>query len=87
MSKQTSEIIKIEKIIPFQEEEQLCETSKFYCQTKNSNSNSNSNSNININVEKPLTTITVNIVTQNEKFDKIPISDRIYNTKSLCGNN
>ena len=77
MSKQTSEIIKIEKIIPFQEEEQLCETSKFYCQTKNSN----------MNIEKPLTTITVNIVTQNEKFDKIPISDRIYNTKSLCGNN
>ena len=26
-------------------------------------------------------------VTQNEKSDKIPISDRIYNTKSLCGNN
>ena len=84
MSKQTSKIIKIEKIIPFQEEEQLCETSKFYCQTKKPN----------INIEKPLTTITVNTVTQNvntvtqnEKSDKIPISDRIYNTKSLCGNN
>jgi hypothetical protein len=78
MSEQTSKITKIENKIPFQKENvQLCETSKFYCQTKNSN----------INIGNPLTTINVNTVTQNEKSDKIPISDRIYNTKSLCGNN
>jgi hypothetical protein len=83
MSDQTSEIIKIKNKIPFQEAVQLCEISKFYCQAKN----------LNINTEKTsLTNINVNIVTQNEslqnvKSDKIPISDRIYNTKSLCGNN
>ena len=79
MSQQTSENIKIKNKIPFQEEDvKLCETSKFYCETKNSNINI-----VNVNT----VTQNVNTVMQNEKSDKIPISDRIYNTKSLCGNN